>query len=1246
MIVAAPLVGAQSTPSDRSPHLLLVPDTAKATAALEKTNARTLARYEAFTLVEARGEDEADLRSAGADRRDDMREVSLPGGEFDPSRSRSSLAAKGAADPDETLALVQFAGPVKDAWLDRLRDSGARIVQYVPQNAYVVHASGNEVERLAGLVGTVPAVRAVTRMTGADKLGEGVPASGDSRLVAIQTLAGADGADARRAVTAAGVRARADSNVGGLTTQFVELTGAEVDALAADPAVVAVMPYSMPRLLDERSAQIVAGNLTAGGQPTGPGYLSWLGMQGLAAPLDFAIDVADTGLDDGSTTPGHADFYTDGVMPGTSRVAYVQNGTDDATAGDCSGHGTNVASVAAGFGAGAGSQHGDALGFKYGMGAAPRAELGVTKIFNCANTLDLPAGGFTALAAQAYAGGARVSNQSWGNQDLGRYSPDSREFDFLVRDAQPATGLNEEMVEVFAAGNQGDDRPGAANEGWASIASPGTAKNVITVGASEGVRPLGQLTCGIGDSAADQARDIIDFSSRGPTNDGRMKPDVVAPGTRIVGAAPQTGVDYQGTGVCTKFFEGPFYSLESGTSQAAPAVSGAAALIRQWFDDEQGAPPSPAMTKAILVGSATDLAGGDNGKGDVIAAAPNADQGWGRAHLGGAFDVTERDYFDQDFVLGASGERFARAYDVQDTSKPLKVTLAWTDAPGAVDANPALVNDLDLVVRQGGRTYKGNVFAGGRSITGGDADRRNNLESVTLPQATGRFSVEVLGTNIAGNGVPGVGDGLDQDFALVVSNAQAQPSPVLAPEAVVLVRLSGARGDDDGSLERDEQFDLTVGLRNGGDQNATGLSGSTLRVRPVIHSGQRHLGEHRAGAAATNPAPFVGTLASGATCGADVTATLALTTDQGPSSLPVTIPTGEPGIPLTSIRSHAPPLPIPDESSAGVTSTISVASPGPVRDVNVDSRRPHAHLGGRPRDRADLAAGHDRQARPASGRPRQRRERLRQHDLRRRGADERVDRKRALHRQLQAPERPALALRRRAAPGNLDAARARSLRGRRRHLDELADDDAPRHLQLRGSSAARYRDNGGTVGARRLAQRVVQLRRKRRRCQLRVQPGRRAADGVRHAAWRGRPRRRHAHPARPGPRRRGQPRPESSRAKLDRRHDRAPGFALDASSGRVTAGRSAATRGLRRNGDRRLRERHRQALARHLGGRAAGADAHRAARRRRCVVDRPGDAGRRYLDRPSGTGRHGRQHRRLAERDLHGRVAVRRANGA
>ncbi len=102
------------------------------------------------------------------------------------------------------------------------------------------------------------------------------------------------------AAQSTGPTVRDASTVGGLTTQFVSLSGAEIDALAADPAVVAITPYSTPRLLDERSAQIVAGNLS-GGQPSGPGYLAWLGSKGFGTPTpNFAIDVTDEGLDDGS----------------------------------------------------------------------------------------------------------------------------------------------------------------------------------------------------------------------------------------------------------------------------------------------------------------------------------------------------------------------------------------------------------------------------------------------------------------------------------------------------------------------------------------------------------------------------------------------------------------------------------------------------------------------------------------------------------------------------------------------------------------------------------------------------------------------------------------------------------------------------------------------------------------------------------------------------------------------------------
>ena len=100
------------------------------------------------------------------------------------------------AEPGEALVLVQFVGPIKDAWLERLRSTGARIVEYVAQNGYVVHASGAEVDRLAALVGTYPAVRAVTRVGAEDKLSEGwVRGRHD---VAVQTVAGAEGEEAAR----------------------------------------------------------------------------------------------------------------------------------------------------------------------------------------------------------------------------------------------------------------------------------------------------------------------------------------------------------------------------------------------------------------------------------------------------------------------------------------------------------------------------------------------------------------------------------------------------------------------------------------------------------------------------------------------------------------------------------------------------------------------------------------------------------------------------------------------------------------------------------------------------------------------------------------------------------------------------------------------------------------------------------------------------------------------------------------
>ena len=106
-----------------------------------------------------------------------------------------------------------------------------------------------------------------------------------------------------------------------------------------------------------------------------------------------------------------------------------------------------------------------------------------------------------------------------------------------------------------------------------------------------------------------------------------------------------------------------------------------------------------------------------------------------------------------------------------DIAQPMRITLAWSDAPGAAGANPALVNDLDLSVSQGAATYLGNVFSGGWSTTGGAADELNNLENVYI-QSPGSEAVTILvsATAIAGDGVPLSGDATDQDFALVCTN--------------------------------------------------------------------------------------------------------------------------------------------------------------------------------------------------------------------------------------------------------------------------------------------------------------------------------------------------------------------------------------------------------------------------------------------------------------------------------------------
>jgi hypothetical protein len=745
--------------------------------ALLAGGARLVADYGAFSLWLVDGGEVIALQAVGdgVSVHPEFDRLLLRETRIDTTAGGRQPGAAAQAGSGRQLYVVQFVGPVRDEWLEDLAATGARIVAYVPYNGYVVWTDEAARAQIAQRVSSRVEYqwhgpyRPAYRLAGAlQRLDEG-----ESVDVAVQVL---DHAEGERTVQAILAHAEAVLQEPFPMLEYVNLVVRLPAALLPELASVAdvfdVEPWRAPVLLDERQGQIMAGYLTPdGSQPAGPGYRSFLSAMGFSQnPNDYPIvDVIDDGFDNGNaTTPGHADFYRLGSFATSSRIAYARDLTPYGDPRGISGHGTLNVSIVGGYNRIDNNVYEDDAKYQYGLGISPYGRMASSKVFNDDGDWVF-LGSIPDLIASSYNLGARITSNSWGGEAI--YYPDdytfeSQAFDALTRDADADTPGNQQMAHVVSAGNEGDV-PRAVN-------IPGTAKNVITVGASENVREEGTDDC-FGDESADDAQDMAIFSSRGPTDDGRIKPDIVAPGTRIQGAASQTS-GYTGSGVCNKYWPSDqqlykLYTWSSGTSHATPAIAGALSLIDHYLRLQLGQPaPSPAMLKAYLLNSARYLTG--DGAGSTL---PSNDQGWGIASLDTAFDGVPRLLVDQGVVLHETGQTFALKGVVVNPSEPFRVTLAWTDAPGTLTAL-AWVNDLDLEVSVGGQTYKGNVFAGASSIPGGSADDKNNVEGVFLPAGvSGSFVITVTAANIPGNGVPGNLDATDQDFALVAYNAVDEP---------------------------------------------------------------------------------------------------------------------------------------------------------------------------------------------------------------------------------------------------------------------------------------------------------------------------------------------------------------------------------------------------------------------------------------------------------------------------------------
>ena len=709
----------------------------------------------------------------------------------------ANLSSAGYAEGQRGYYLVQFRSPVQQAWKNQLGALGVDVLDYVPDFAFKTRMTPAQARQVAQLA----TVGWVGLFHPAYKLSPELKRDG-THLYKVRIERGADAQLASATIARSGAQVLA-SQGGAL---LIAANPAQIDAVANVLDVAWVENFMFYEKHNEFGAGAIMGANTANAN----GYD---GSSQTAA-------VADTGLGGGTAATAHPDIPS-------SRITAIQNFAGSSVGG-CytvindgavdvdSGHGTHVAGSVLGDGGTSGE----------GKGTAPAAHLVFQSIENYTDFTGVCAPGnpdgyyligiptdLRQLFQTAYDAGARIHSNSWGSAAAGDYTADSVYADDFIWN-------HRDMTITFSAGNEGIDANSNGVIDNDSIGSPATAKNVITVGASENDRG-GSYPCDTGlayqshdayqpsttcsgmggnnilgtyggrwpadypanpiasDTTAGNQEQMAAFSSRGPTDDGRMKPDVVAPGTWIlstystmyqegydVGTNPRNGL-FQSDGwgmpisVNYKFF--------GGTSMSNPLTAGAATVVRDYYSKAQALNASAALTKATLINSAIDMLDENNdGANDNDFPIPNVHEGWGRVNVANATDGSAK-FADQTTGI-TTGAAPVYTASVASSSTPLKVSLVWSDAPSTAAAAANLVNDLDLELRSpSGVLYRGNVFSGGWSTTGGSADRVNNVENgyIQSPEV-GDWQITVRGFNVPTG---------PQPFALVVDGATTLTPP-------------------------------------------------------------------------------------------------------------------------------------------------------------------------------------------------------------------------------------------------------------------------------------------------------------------------------------------------------------------------------------------------------------------------------------------------------------------------------------
>ncbi len=650
-----------------------------------------------------------------------------------------------------------------------LRSAGAEILYYIPNNAYLLRFDLANIEALSSL----PMTRAVFRLPKWAKLAPEAIRSGKQGIQRLEIMA----APGRGGESIAAVLGKSIDGIEILSSARQHQLGRvivkvprdrlfeTVDLATGLEAVLWVDLFREKILFNDNSIWVGQSYDTT--NTTNYAVTAPIWNHGILGAGQI-VCVNDSGLDsdmcyfrlDGTagskTTSQVAIPPSIGTLEPNKKVIayYVEPGADDYDTSSASYHGTHVTGSVLGDNYSSLST-GTSHGHDNGDGMAPQAKVVFQDVGNSSGGLAGLAGDLSEMFRQAYDAGARIHSDSWGTTES--------VYDGTAMDMDEFMFRNQDFLFVVAMGNSGT----APGDG--SIGSPATAKDIVSVGATT-------------NGGASSHADNLKYYSRGPVDDGRLKPDIVSPGSSINSASGSSSNTDDNCGSKTL----------SGTSMATPTTSGYLALLRQYFTDgfypsgsktaADAMIPSGALMKATLLVGGMPLGGTDEVNGSPVSPIPSMDQGWGRTHLDQSLyfsgDSRALRVWDVRHDAGIStGEEMEFTIDVPSNAEPLNIRLAWSDPESTTLAAVNLVNNLDLeVVSPSKALYLGNVFSGGVSTTGGSADVLNPIEGVTIPSpAPGSWTIRVKGTAVPGTGTALYSD--RQGYAVAATFAACSSTP-------------------------------------------------------------------------------------------------------------------------------------------------------------------------------------------------------------------------------------------------------------------------------------------------------------------------------------------------------------------------------------------------------------------------------------------------------------------------------------